>query len=282
MRRIFSITLVVLGCGGMPSADDAPSLKTVMRRAAAYVDAYGQKASIVVATERYTQRLTTDRSDPTAERSLVAEFAIVRAEANHEWIGFRDVIEVDGKRIGDREDRLIEALTTSSGGLDEAREISDESSRFNIGSIERNFNVPTAALFFFTPDRLERFKFALKDRGAGAWEVAFRETRKPTLIRTLDGISVPSEGSLWVDPAEGTIVRTKLHVREFGDKHSEPQHGSADIEVTYRLVRELGMWLPATMLESYEAIERSGAWNRITGHADYSNYRRFETSVRIK
>lgn len=282
MRRIFSITLVVLGCGAIPSADDTPSLKTVMRRAAAYVDAYGQRASIVVATERYTQRLTTDRSDTTTERSLVSEFAIVRVEANRAWIGFRDVIEVDGRRLGDRQDRLIEVLTTSSGGLDEARQISDESSRFNIGSIERNFNVPTASLFFFTPDRLERFKFALKDRRPGAWQVGFRETGKPTLIRTLDGMSVASEGSLWVDPVEGTIVRTKLHVREFGDKHSEPQHGSADIEVSYRLVRELGMWLPATMSEAYEAVERSGAWNRITGRAEYSNYRRFETSARIK
>ena len=36
--------------------------------------------------------------------------------------------------------------------MDEARRLSDESARFNIGPIVRNFNVPTAALFFFRPE----------------------------------------------------------------------------------------------------------------------------------
>jgi hypothetical protein len=262
---------------------DKPSLKDVLRRVTTYVEAYGEKASIVVGTERYTQRLSNGRSGGTAQRSLVAEFAILRAEANHTWIGFRDVIEVDGQSVTDREDRLIDILTTSSGGIDEARQISNESARYNIGAILRNFNVPTAALFFFTPDNLHRFKLTLKNRNAaGRWEIGFRETRKPTLIRTPDGDSVPTEGTLWVDPADGTVVRTHLHLREFSDRHSEPQQGSTEIEVTYRRFEALSMWLPERMTESYLAIARSGSWSRITAHAEYSNYRRFQTSARIK
>ena len=54
-----------------------------------------------------------------------------------------------GSRSLDRENRLVRALLGDPGRFVEARRLSDESARYNIGTIERNFNVPTAALFFF-------------------------------------------------------------------------------------------------------------------------------------
>ncbi|HEX9368089.1 MAG TPA: hypothetical protein VF921_15770, partial [Vicinamibacterales bacterium] len=183
-----------------------PSLKDVVRRMGAYVQAYGAKASIVVATERYTQEVTSPSIEPSPHqvRVLVADFAIVKTAGLGGWIGFRDVVEVDGARIGDREDRLIQILTSASGGIDEAQRLSDESARFNIGPIVRNFNVPTTALFFFSPESIDRFKFARKGTGRdGTWEIGFRETSRPTLIRTPQGASVPTEGSVWVDVETG-------------------------------------------------------------------------------
>jgi hypothetical protein len=251
----------------------------------AYADTYGEKASIVVATERYTQDVNGSRPASMDHRVTVADFAIVKARGPYgEWVGFRDVVEVDGARITDREDRLIQLLTASAGSMDEARRLSDESARFNIGPFLRNINVPTTALFFFRPENLRRFKLTRKSVGQdGTWEIAFRETERPTLIRTPDGGSVPSEGSVWVNGADGTLVRTRLRMTQFGSPaNTSPRgSGSAEIDVRYRRVDALAMWLPDTMTESYEGSD-GAAWQRIVTEARYTDYRQFQTSVRIK
>jgi hypothetical protein len=283
LRRSVLLAMVLASIA-VPSsrAGDRLSLKDVVRRVGAYVDAYGERASVVVATERYTQTLTEQARGEVGRRSIVADFAIVKAEANHTWIGFRDVIEVDGRRVTDHDDRLIQVLTGSAGSIDEALRINDESARFNIGPIERNFNVPTTVLFYFKPDNLDRFKFTVESRDAdGAWQIAFRETSKPTLIRTTEGTSVRSEGSLRVNPVNGTILQTRLRLKDVVFEQIARQ-GSVEIGVTYRHVEPLSMWLPDTMTESYLVLPRSGSWSRVTARAEYSNYRRFQTSVRIK
>ena len=260
-----------------------PSVNDVMRRVAAYVDAYGERASIVVATERYTQRSRRVSGMP-EQRQLVADFAIVKVAGTRGWQGFRDVIEVDGSPLADREGRLVRILTQPGPAYDEARRLLDESARFNIGPITRDFNVPTTTLFFFTTDNLERFKFnAVKADAAGIWEIAFRETARPTLIRTRAGRPVVSSGTLWVNAADGTVVRTRLQVEGFGrtESVSKRPRGSGSVDVTYQRVPALEMWLPASMDEDFEIREFEDV-DSISGRALYSDYRQFTTSVRIK
>lgn len=281
-KATIAVTAAICAVLATSPAADGPSLTDVMRRVAAYVQAYGDQASIVVATERYTQRLTGSAPTGIRERHIVADFAIVRVEAHHVWLGVRDVYEVDGERIADRADRLIDVLTRAQGTYDEARRINDESARFNIGNVERNFNVPTAVLFFFTPDDLDRFRFSLRDRSGALLEIGFRETYRPTLIRTSRGESVPATGVIQVDPATGAIVRTSLKLSNFITAPGAGRFGTAEIDVRYRQVEELGMWLPETMTESYVAHGRAASWNVVTGRAEYSNYRRFQTSARVK
>jgi hypothetical protein len=261
-----------------------PSLKDVLRRMGSYVEAYGEKASIVVATERYAQHAKGSGRIAQEHRITVADFAIVKAEGFGGWVGFRDVIEADGARIADHADRLLKILSDVSGSLDEAKRLSDESARFNIGPISRNFNVPTAALFFFRPENFERFKFTKKNvEPDGTWEIGFRETTRPTLIRTPDGGFVPTEGSVWVNATSGTVVRTSLRVSEFGTSRDVEArgYGSGQIDVTYGRVAGLDMWLPDTMTETYEVI-RGASWERTATEAKYSEYRVFQTSIRIK
>jgi hypothetical protein len=247
-----------------------------------YVQSYGEKASIVVATERYTQHVSNSRRTTPQERLTVADFAIVKAEGFGGWVGFRDVVEADGARIADHEDRLLQVLQSSYGSMDEARRLSDESARFNIGPIVRNFNVPTTALFFFTPANLQRFKFTRKAIAAdGTWDIAFRETMRPTLIRTPEGRPVATEGTLRVNGQTGTIVRTTLRMSELGVPPDSHGSGAAEIDVTYRLVPSVEMWLPEKMTEAYEVV-RGAMWERTTAEAGYSEYRVFQTSVRIK
>jgi hypothetical protein len=283
MRTASLIAVLLLAGGGaFKSPRTEPSLKELVRRLGAYVDAYGEKASIVVATERYTQGVEHSGDRPSQSRVLVSDFAIVRVEGLRGWMGFRDVIDVDGRPVENREARLLQSLMSPSASYDEARRISDESARFNIGPVVRNFNVPTAALFFFQTQDVDRFKFSLKKRDAGApWEIGFRETERPTIIRSPEGRSLSMEGSVWVDPQDGTVTRTRIHMHDTGSVDGVKSRGAADVDVTYQRVATLEMWLPATMTESYESAQ-GPLWYRVTGRASYSEYRQFQTSVRIK
>lgn len=257
------------------------SVKDVMQRVERYVADYGRRASIVVCTERYQQTAHGSGMSVDAARTLVSDFALVHADAIHGWLGFRDVLEVDGRRVSDRDERLASVLMASQGRYDEARRLSDESARYNIGFIERNFNVPTAALFFFTPDNHHRFKFAARQvADDGTWEIAFEETSRATLIRTPEGNPVRTSGSLWVRPDDGVVVRTRLKVA-LPPRTKRATGGDGQIDVVYRHVDTLDMWLPASMDEAFEA-GRLEIRERVAGHAEYTNYRQFTTSVRIK
>jgi hypothetical protein len=283
MRRAAVVAAVLIaGAANISGAGDDPSLKEVLRRMGAYVDAYGEKASIVVATERYTQDAQSSTAAAATHRVLVSDFAIVKVEGIRGWMGFRDVVEVDGAKVENREERLLTSLMSSSGGYDEARRITAESARYNIGSVLRTFNVPTTALFFFKTDGLDRFKFTARKKNAGeSWEIDFRETARRTLIQTPEGRALPTEGTVWTDPADGTVVRTRIKVSDVRTRAAGNNRASADVDVTYQRVTTLDMWLPATMTESYDGTQGT-SWDRITGRAEYSDYRQFQTAVRIK
>jgi hypothetical protein len=277
-------TLAALVLVWPPSASaDSLSLKEVMRRVGSYVDAYGARASIVVGTERYHQVSHGNAGGQHGERDLVADLGIVKVDSQKIWLGFRDVIEVDGRRVSDRDDRLADVLVASAGRFDEALRISNESARFNIGAVERNFNVPTTALFYFNSENHRRFKFSARSIAAdGSWEIAYRETERPTLIRTPEGQSIPSQGAIHVNPDDGTIVRTVLDLQLPGRGPSRGQHGTGNVDVTFMRVEALDMWLPESMAETFESRDGQGEWERVEGHATYTNYRKFQTMGRIK
>ena len=254
------------------------SLVDMMQRVGVYVDSYGDRASIVIATEKYSQREVDDGHHFSSQRDLVSDLAIVRTKER--WQGFRDVLEVDGKAIEGRQDRLVDLL--KSGTLDEARRVSDESSRFNVGQVLRNFNVPTTALFFFTGENLNRFRFKSKGVGSnGIWSIDFQEASTPTLIHEPSGKSILSQGTIWAEP-DGAVVRTHLGLHLVDSNvPTAPVDLTVYVDVSYTHVAALDMWLPQVMTESYESRE-ARAVDRISTRADYSNYRVFQTAVRIK
>jgi hypothetical protein len=297
-----------------------PSLEQVMERVGAYVAGYGEKASVVVSTEKYTQSVMWADSAPMRPLQLEAEFAIVRVTGGG-WTGYRDVVSLDGKPVHDRRNRLMELLTDTNGDVSELTRIANESARFNIGPVSRNFNVPTATLFFFRPQNHARFAFerkgARKIDDVATWEVTFNETQRPTMVMTRAGVDVPIEGSLWVNPLDGTVIRTRLKLRNFADDTAvapdmaaPPQappedpraprgaraaprpstisigriESSADIDVTYRKPDGMTLWLPFTMVELYEGpirIKAKSMPGRSTTNAKYSDFKTFDTSIKI-
>jgi hypothetical protein len=293
-------------------------LDELMAGAAKYVADYGQKASLVVASETYTQDVEIEGLQPIRPRKLVAEFAIVRAGRG--WTGFRDVVEFNDEPVRDRRDRLKALFTSTSPTMSEARRIADESARFNVGPVARNFNTPTTAMFFFLPEHLPRFTFKRKGTkaidGSQTVEVAFKETRSPTFIMTRAGKDVPVEGSLWISVADGTVIRTRMQMENFADVDAPPEQPSArvqapiitdrpvgarpaperpsmepqrldssvSVEVTYRKPQGIDLWLPATMVELYSGpiyLRQRATLGRAVTRASYTDFKQFGTTSTV-
>ena len=265
-----------------------PALEDVLQRVGRYVANYGEQASLILAVERYEQHYQNPPAGQPSERKLLAEFALFKTRDETGWVGFRDVISTDGKPVADRQDRLQALLRAGTPDVVEARRLADESARFNIGPTRRNFNEPTAALFFFLPASQWRFTFTPEGMttvgGVTAMEIAFHETASPTVIRTLDGRDVAAQGTIWVVPSDGTVLRTKLSVSGFGGPRT-----SSTVDVTFARHARLRLWLPSKMTERHEApavLARVPNWvtvapGVVTATATYGDFKRFETSASI-
>src|SRR3954470_6748953 len=268
------------------------AMRQVLERVGRYVADYGQQMSLIVGSEHYEQGLLGPTGLEVAHRKSEAEFALVKTADSMGWSGFRDVIEVDGHRVGKKQDRLQTLFRSASPDGAEARRIADESARFNLGSLHRNFNDPTAALFFLVPSLQPHFAFTRKAEatvdGTPVWEIDFEEKIRPTLNRTTIGKDVPSKGTLWVVPGDGTVVRTRLSISGFAGL------SSSLIDVAYAHDERLAMWLPRTMKERHEVdavvsgrsafgvTPASRTTNVVVATATYADFKRFETSGTFK
>ena len=260
-----------------------PDLKTVLQRAAEYTEQYHHRFVALVAEERYVQRMGPDAPRPgqrpfTQERVLKSEYVIVRDFAgSNSWLGVRDVYEVDGEPVNGDRTRLQALLGDSSRPLAaRVRALADLQTKYNLGDLYRTINVPTLALEFLLADLQPRFRFKHKDstdfRGTPVWIVTFDERERPTIIRTPDGHDVRSEGSFWIDPSTGAVLRTELRAG-----HIPGRPLRSIILVSYSRNERFDMLLPDDMNELYFTGR-----TRIEGHATYANFRRFETDVKIK
>ena len=79
-RRVTTCVAVVAGllwCAGLHAqSGTAPTLDDVLRRMGAFVAGYGEQASLIVAVERYTQRVSGESSGARPPRTLFADFTL--------------------------------------------------------------------------------------------------------------------------------------------------------------------------------------------------------------
>lgn len=288
-----------------PCVDQGLTIEQVLERVGRYVVDYGERMSLVIGAEHYVQGDSYRRAPP---RTLVSECALVRV--GDDWLGFRDVYEADGKPVRDRRDRL-ERLFFAAGAnaVEQGRRIADESARYNVGAVQRNFNVPTMSLFFVHPINQGRFRFSKKgeDRieGAMIWKIGYRESRTPTIIRTSNGMNMPVSGTFWVDPVDGRVMRTEMEINlevKMGlewardelpagltlspelERERRRQDSRASITVSYKPNPALGILVPAEMLESYEGVAAIGgreSLSHVRCRATYSDFKRFQTGARV-
>jgi hypothetical protein len=265
----------------LAAANDTPNLKTVLRRAGDYVVRFERDLATLVAEEHYTQEVVDGA--PVEHRELRSDLLFVSRLGMHRYVEFRDVFEVDGRRIRERSERLTELARDPSDAS--MGQIVRESARYNIGDIERTINVPLLPLMFLIPENQWRFKFNIqkspqplstaKDLPSSSpyftvstevWVIEYRETERPTVIRFIDGRgNIPVHGRFWIDPGSGRVLMSEL-IAEDHTVH-------ATIDVSYQSEPMLDLFVPIEMRETYWRADEPA---RITGVAAYSRFRRLD------
>jgi hypothetical protein len=284
MKTFVPSALLALAVGGGVFAQGKPEdvpVSALLDKATAYVTNYVKALSSVVAEERYeqtVQRLVSRGSFSERQnesRVLVSDYLLVQVPGSEEWVPFRDVYSVDGRLIHDRNNRLLKLFLEPKPAWSRATEIKDESSRFNIGDVTRDINVPTFALQFLHEDQRRRFSF--RDKGRERIDdvetavIEYEEIARPTLILGGKDEDVPASGRFWIRPDSGAVMRTQLDTK--------PSGMQTRIVVEFHHDSNLNILVPAQMSENHGLLEQT-----VKGKATYSNFRRFkvDTTIEIK
>jgi hypothetical protein len=266
-----------------------------MERLASYASTFQHQLSNIVAEERYVQdishlNLPPGRFATVSHRELRSDVLLVQPAGTDRYVEFRDVFEVDGTPVRDRQDRLTTLfLDPARSASAQIERINRESARYNIGTIERTINTPTLPLLFLLPQNQLRFRFTRSTRRAPAigrgtatratgaasfaapaeaWVVEYEEVQRPTLIRTTLGLDLPARGRFWTDPDTGRVIMSELM--------TEDPVVRATIDVRYQPDARAGLLVPAEMRERYEG-RRDGAV--IEGNATYGKIRQFQVQA---
>jgi hypothetical protein len=272
--------------GQSPKGGQA-GLADVLARAAAYVEDYQTKLAGIVAEEAYTQDVrnqNTPRNSfaPAARthRQMRSDLLLVRPSGDGPWLQFRDVFEVDGGPLRDRDERLLKLFVeTSANSREQAEAIAREGARYNIGPVVRTINVPVLALVFLAAENQPRSRFLRVAPGnlkrfAGVnttgeiWAIEFNETAPDTMVRGGGDRDLPSRGRVWIEATTGRVLRTE-HV-------AEDTLVKAQVDVMYGVQEGLSLLVPLDMRESYAFASRP---LRIFGHALYTRFRQFKVTT---
>jgi hypothetical protein len=253
---------------GSTRAVPEPTLAVVLERAAAYVADFHRQLSSIVAEERYVQEWRTvwngkRGTTNLGHRELRSDLLLLKTIDANDWLQYRDVYDVDGTAVRDRQERLANLFredSLSSAAL--MRTILDASARYNIGDIVRNVNTPLFALKYLLASNQRRFAFkrtadtasgptTTDPEQAGAfrvstevWVVAYQETKSDTMIRTETRRDFPSRGRFWIEPATGRVLMSELML--------ENRHIKVAIDVSYQSEPLLGLLVPIEMRERYQ------------------------------
>jgi hypothetical protein len=260
-----------------------PDVAQVLDRVGAYVEAFERELAGITIEEDYTQQVLPRAFDTRGRtRQLRSDLLMIRIAAEDRWVQFRDVFQVNGRAVRDRDERLARLfLSPSASALTEAEAIATESARYNLGSILRTINLPVMAMAYFSARHRHRSVFSQVDPGntksiAGLASgrdiraIRFEETQPETLIRTENEGDLPANGRAWIDSTTGHILKTELI--------AESSRVRGRIEVSYRNEPGLGVLVPAEMREEYTSGPNV---NRIVGRAKYGKLRRFTVSTEM-
>jgi len=291
MRTFFSasalaLTVFVLSSHAQIGSQPGSGFTTVLSSAMRYAMNYEQRFALLAADELYVQELqrppnpgsNLSRSNPGGgmqaggainQQIIKSDFLLVQLGGDGEgWMPFRDAYEVKGRKLRDRNDRLLKLFTSNDKErFEKAARYSDDTSKHNLGNVARTINIPTLAMMFLHPRVNERFEFTDggEDNIGGriVRKASYKEVARPTLIKTTRGRDLALTGFLWIDPLSGTVIKSELNAAD--------PIVRCQVIVNFRRDEGLELWVPEKMEEYYKAY--SGL-DDILATATYTNVRR--------
>jgi hypothetical protein len=297
--RACLVLVASLTIGGPPGliANPQPELTDILQRAGSYVEEFQRQLSGIVAQETYVQEIVPLRGMNAGSRGRVqsrrlrSDLLLLRPEGAPTWVQFRDVFEVDGQPVRDREERLAKLfLSRDVSTAKQIDAIRSESARYNIGRTARTMNVLVLPLSVLAPGSQRRFRFTVEDKPgdnrrptigisanpptpnfkvtAEGWILKFEEVEGPTLVYTTNGANIFSRGRFWIEPETGRVLMSEMITENAAVR--------GEVAVSYQSEPLLGLLVPVELRERY--IE-GPTMPKITGQATYSNFRRFQVSV---
>ena len=285
MRRflVFAVCLLAAGtCLGAQDPDaDRISLELLLGRGGWYVFDFLEKFSNVVSEETYLQ----DSSVPmqsamllgragsgARNRALKSDFLLVSVSSAQDWVPFRDVFEVDGQLIRDRDSRLAKLfLKPSRNSLEQVYRIQDESARYNLGNMRRTINNPVLGIAMLQSEFQQRFHYSLGKLdpkvGPGVWIIEYKEEARPSFIRGRSDLDLFAHGRLWIEADTGRLMKTEVLL-------DQPTL-RARITTSFRFDNRFGIAVPYEMQEEYKFDNGI----KVTAVATYDRFRRFDVST---
>jgi hypothetical protein len=291
MRRILAFAvcgcLMTAGTGLRAQGSDAEpvSLDLLLIRGGEYLRTFLEKFSNVVAEETYVQ----DSSVPmqsaavigrtgafafgtSKSRVLKSDFLLANVNAGENLVPFRDVFEVDGQTVRDRDSRLQRLfLKPSADMMEQINRIQVESARYNLGNMLRTVNNPLLGVVFLQIDSQPRFNYVLGKPdpkvGPGVWVVDYTEEESPTLVRGSGNLDLFARGRLWVEAQTGRLMKTEILL--------DQPNLHARLTTSFRFDDRFGIAVPYEMQEEY----KFDSGTRVTASATYDRFRRFDVST---
>lgn len=259
---------------------------TVLSSAMRYTMSYEQKFALLAAAEHYVQELqrppnpgsNLSRTNPgggmqaggaVSQQIIKSDYLLVQLGMDGEgWMPFRDTYEVKGRKLRNRDDRLLKLFTANDRGrFDKAAQYTSDATKHNLGNVARTINIPLLGMMLLHPRVNERFEFTDGGEenigGRILRKAVYREAARPTLIKTTRGRDLALTGTIWIDPFSGTVMKTEMNAADPVVR--------CQVTVTFRRDEALDLFVPERMEEYYKA---SLGLDDILATATYTNFRK--------
>ena len=231
----------------------APPVTDVVRTAAEYLASYTPRVSGVTLEEEFTL-LEVSGGRVGLTRRIASDLVLL--DLNGKVVGIRDPFAVDSNPLRERTPRITALLQKpTEASWARAQAYAGESLRYFLDELIVRLSEPALTLQFLAPDNQARVTYKIDGRKKlGDVETVvlkFQETKTkpPAYILETPGKAI-ANGKLWIDPATGRVHRTELSMQS----DSESVH----VVVEYARDAALDLWLPSSMVATFEATERVG------------------------
>jgi hypothetical protein len=259
-----------------------PALKALLANAATYVLGYRKLCRDLVAEERMIQKEYDHKGKLKNERRFISDYLFVTVPSDPNWtVEFRDVVSIDGKAVRKNQELLELFRKRSSSAFEEARKVTRESTKYNLGR-ERISNMVNFCLSFLSPpfQRVIDYEFATLESPQESDRVVlqFRELTDQTALRAVTPYGkqpIYSQGRIWLSKPDSKVLKV-----DFTFKREDKTNPIAGRYLSEYKPGTDSLLLPSRF-EEYFYDTKDPERLLFESVATYSNFRHFSVDIRI-